>query len=368
MHILHIDTEKTWRGGENQIRLLVEGLSAMGIENSIAAPPASELAKRMENTCCVFKTPLRGELNVNAAYKIARFCKENGVSIIDCQSSHAHSIGLMCKQFFLPSLKLVVHRRVDFPPKTGLVNRFKYLHQGIDRYIPISKAINDVLLQYGVSEDKTVTVPSAVDKKVYQSFERSSEKAKWCAKYSLDPQLPLIGQAAAMTEQKGYETLLNALSVLKGKSYDFHCLVAGDGPLRPSLEKLRVSLNLEGCLSFIGWIDEVPSFLSALDVFAMPSNFEGLGTAALDAIYAGCPVVASSVGGLKESIIDEHTGLLAGVKNSKEFAEQLERILKEPEFGRKLNRQAKHHCDRNFSLEAMVMGNLKVYQELLGLR
>ena len=367
MHILHIDTEKTWRGGENQVRLLIEGLKAQGVKNSIAAPPASELAKRMDSTCPVFETSLRGELNLKAARKIAGFCKNHDVSIIDCQSSHAHTIGLMCKQFFLPHLKLVVHRRVDFPPKTGVINRFKYLHKGIDRYIAISKAINEILVQYGVSQEKTVTVPSAVDKDVYQAFDKEREKARWCAKFGLDPQVPLIGQAAAMTEQKGYPTLLDSLVVLKRMGFKFNCLVAGDGHLRNSLESLRVSLNLQDCLSFIGWIDEVPAFLSALDIFAMPSNFEGLGTAALDAIYAGCPVVASSVGGLKESIIHEHTGLLAQVKNSAEFAEQLARLLKDPEFGRKLNTQAKQHCDRNFSLDAMVEGNLKVYQELLGL-
>ena len=322
MHILHIDTEKTWRGGENQVRLLVEGLSAQGIENSIVAPPQSEIAKRMEKTCRVFETPLRGELNVKAAYRIARFCKEHGVTLIDCQSSHAHSIGLMCKKFFLPEVKLVVHRRVDFPPKPGLINRMKYLHKGIDRFVAISGAIKDILMRYGVDKEKVISVPSAVDKKVYEGFERTHEKAKWCDRYGLDPKVPLIGQAAAMTDQKGYETLLASLAILRDQGQSFHCLVAGDGPLRGSLEKLRRSLGLEGCLNFIGWINEVPSFLSALDIFAMPSNFEGLGTAALDAIYAGCPVVASSVGGLKESIIHEQTGLLAEVKNAEEFALQ----------------------------------------------
>ena len=364
MHILHIDTEKTWRGGENQVRLLVEGLSALGIESSIAAPPGSELAKRMEPTCRVFETSLRGELNIRAAYNIANFCKENGVTIIDCHSSHAHSIGLLCKQFFLPNVKLVVHRRVDFPPKTGLANRFKYLNKGVDCYIAISKAINEILVHYGVPEEKTVTVPSAVDKSVYAGFERSQEKIKWCTKYGLDPQVPLIGQAAAMTSQKGYETLLESLAILKQEGRSFHCLVAGDGPLRASLEALRQSLGLERCLSFIGWINEVPSFLSALDIFAMPSNFEGLGTAALDAIYAGCPVAASSVGGLKESIIHERTGLLAQKKNAKDFACQLARLLDDGAFRTKLNSQAQLYCDRNFSLDAMVKGNLKAYQTL----
>lgn len=364
MHILHIGTEMTWRGGENQIRLLVQGLAAKGIKNTIATPPESELAKRMRSCCQVFETPLGGELNLSAAYRLARFCKENQVSLIDCHTSHAHSIGLICKQFFCPKLKLVVHRRVDFPPKSGFFNRMKYLHKSIDRYVAISHAIKDVLIEYGISPEKAVVVPSAVDKSPYQKFEHGQEKAKWCEQFGLDPIRPLIGQAAAMTEQKGYETLLSALAVLKSKGYQFNCLVAGDGHLRKSLESLSRSLNLQGCMEFVGWTDEVPSFLSALDIFAMPSNFEGLGTAALDAIYAGCPVVASAVGGLKETIIHEETGLLAEVKNPEEFADQLARIIEEPELGRKLNARAQQHCDQNFSLEAMVEGNLGIYESL----
>ena len=365
MDVLHIDSEKTWRGGENQVRLLADGLQQEGVTNTIATPPGSALAKRLSSSHQILEVPMRGEFNLNAAKKISHYCKQNRVDLLDCQSSHAHSIGLWCKRLFCPEIKIVVHRRVDYVPKPGWLNRVKYFNKGVDCYVAISDAIRNVLLNYGIEAQKVKKVFSAVDHEVYRSYQKPLEKEKWCQKLGLSTDTVLIGQAAAMTHQKGYETLLHSLSYLQEHKSKFHCVIAGDGELRQKLEKLCRDLDLSDQVSFLGWIDEVPSFLSSLDIFAMPSRFEGLGTVALEAVYAHSCLVTTKVGGLKEINIHNSTGLCAPVDCSKSFAAQLERAILSSDLRKDLSRQAYEYCITKFSLKSMVGNNLKIYRELL---
>ena len=365
MHILHIDTEKTWRGGENQVRLLVEGLKQKGISTSIATPPKSALAKKLSSSQKIFEVPMRGGVDLVAAYKIADFCKKNKVTIIDCQSSNAHSIGLLCKKFFLPQIKIVVHRRVDFIPQSGLFNKYKYLNKNVDCYVAISHAIEQILVEFGIEKGRVKNVPSAVDRRIYDHINKSQERKKWLDRLRLDSKTVLIGQAAAMTHQKGYETLLESLRLLKNQNLKFHCAIAGDGELKNSLVHLTEKLQLQNEITFLGWIDDIPSFLSSLDIFAMPSRFEGLGTVALEAVYAGCCLVTTNVGGLREIVIDQETGLQSPLDCAKAFCDNLSLSIRNENLRSKLNERAKIHCEEKFSLENMINGNYQIYQNLM---
>jgi glycosyltransferase involved in cell wall biosynthesis len=168
-----------------------------------------------------------------------------------------------------------------------------------------------------------------------------------------------------MTSQKGYETLMHALKILLEDEIPFHCFVAGDGPLRQKIEKMRIDFGLDHHLTFLGWIKQVPEFLSALDILVMPSNFEGLGTLILDGTYAGCCVAASDVGGIPEMIIHEKTGLLSPVGGAEVLAENLKDLISNSDKCSRLVSAARDHINKNFSLSSMVTGNLQVYSEII---
>ena len=183
-----------------------------------------------------------------------------------------------------------------------------------------------------------------------------------------DPSLPLIVNVAYHTPQKGMETLVSGLAHLKDKSLDFICLLAGDGELSIELKKTVKELGIDKQVRFLGIRKDVPTLLAAADIFALPSNFEGLGTSILDALHSGCAVAASDVGGIPEMIIHEQSGLLSPAGDGRSHGENLERLIRDPELRQRLADQGRQKALSDFSIHSMVEGNLKLYQRLIDQR
>ncbi len=367
MRILHIDTEMTWRGGENQMRLLLEGLAPTNYDAHVAVRPGSAAASRLAHAARVTTCEMRGGFDPFAAKRLARYCQDHDIQLIDAQTSNAHSLALLIK-LWRPAVKIVVHRRVDYPPAGGFVNRLKYHSLKVDRYVAISTAIRGVLTAYGLPESRISVVKSAVKFDAYATISRSESRAALAKTYGIEPSKIFIGNASALTEQKGHEVLLDAAAELKRRGAAFHVFIAGDGNLTAPLERQRIELGLEHDVTFLGFIEDVPRFLAGLDVLAVPSNFEGLGTIILDGIGAGLPVAATRVGGIPEMILHGETGLLSTKGDAKGLADNLEKLLLDPDLRGRLNAQAQALVAREFSVAAMVGGNLSIYNELLASR
>jgi len=367
MQILHIDIERTWRGGENQLRLLLEGLTRTDVECHLATPPDSIAATRLSRVAQILALPMQGGFNPRAALALTRYCRTHRIDLIDAHTSNAHSLGLMVKAL-VPELRLVVHRRVDFPPSPSWISRRKYLSAKVDRYVAISQAIGDILVAHGVPTARVSIVKSAIKSEGYDDGARPAARAALAAAHRVDSSLAFIGNASALTAQKGYETLLDAAALLQQRGAPFHLFIAGDGALRQALHQRCNALGLTAKTTFLGFIDDVPGFLAGLDILAVPSNFEGLGTILLDGLAAGLAVAATRVGGIPEVIIDGETGLLSPVADAVGHAANLQRLIEQPLLRQQLNAAGRRRIAAEFSLAAMIGGNLDVYRELIGPR
>jgi glycosyltransferase involved in cell wall biosynthesis len=263
-------------------------------------------------------------------------------------------------------VKLVIHRRVDYPPAPGYWHRRKYLHPSIDRFICISSAIQKILADYGVPPERLSTVRSAVDPGPFAQIDRQESRRALSQEWGLAPERIIIGNLAYITEQKDHATLIRALGILHARGLPFFAFIAGDGALRPASESLAAELGLgPDRLRFLGVRKDVAQLLGATDIFALSSQDEGLGTSLLDAVHSGCTLLATAVGGIPEIILHERTGLLAPAKDHEAFARNLERLLQDPALREKLREGARTHVAREFSLESMVSGNLRVYEQLI---
>ncbi len=363
--VLHIDSESTWRGGENQIRLLLQSVQNENWQWHLVAPPGSEALARMSHLAQTLAVPMRGARILTAAFAVARYVRQHGIQLIDCQSGRAHNLGLFVKKL-CPELKLVVHRRVDYPPAPGYWHRRKYVHPSIDRFVCISGAIQKILSDFGVARERLTTVRSAVDPGPFAHIDRREARRLLTEEWQIAPDLAIIGNLAYITEQKDHATLIRALAILQKRGLSFFAYIAGDGLLRPAAEALAAELGLgPNRLRFLGVRKDVAQLLGATDIFALSSQDEGLGTSLLDAVHSGCTLVATAVGGIPEIVLHERTGLLAAAKDHETFALNLERLLRDPALLEKLRQGAQVHVNREFSLESMVNGNLRVYEELI---
>ncbi len=366
MRVLHLVSEMTWRGGENQLRLLLEHTQPGICQWFVAAPPGSAGSERLASFATLYELPLRSWQGLSALPSLLTIIDREGIQLVDCQSSRAHNIGLAMK-YLRPELKLVVHRRVDYPPGSSWFNRRKYLSSRVDRYICISAAIAALLRAYGIEEKKLRLVPSAVDARPFQSVDRLAARQKFYADMGLPSEVPVIGNVAYLTEQKDHATLLRALAILRQRKLDFFCFIAGAGALEAELKTLAQNLDLgPRHIRFLGVRTDIPELLAAASIFALSSRDEGLGTSLLDAVHSGCTLVATAVGGIPEIVIPEQTGLLAPAGDAETFAAQLERLLGDTALRQSLGAAASQHVNTHFSLSNMVEGNLAVYRELLG--
>jgi glycosyltransferase involved in cell wall biosynthesis len=362
--VLFVGLEKTWRGGENQIFLLCKGLKEKSAQAHVAYPKSSQGAERFSELGNFLALPSRSSADPRSLFALVRYCKKNSIQILDANSAGAHRLALWVNSF-LPELKIVVHRRVDNPIRERSSTKRKYLSSKVDRFVAISDCIAGMLIDYGVKEDRVSVVKSAVDPHKYDAIDRNLARRKFCQEQGVSEKTTLIGNAAAFTDQKGHEVLIDALNLIKGE--DFVCLLAGDGNLKPGIVEKVKAFGLQEKVRFLGFRSDVPELLKALDIMVLPSNNEGLGTIFLDAASAGCALIGTRIGGIPEIISDSDSGYLVDVGDSQTLAARIVDLLHDAEKRQSFSQKVREHVLSNFSLQTMVDGNFKVYQELLGL-
>jgi glycosyltransferase involved in cell wall biosynthesis len=162
----------------------------------------------------------------------------------------------------------------------------------------------------------------------------------------------LVGNVARLAEQKDHRTLLEAAALVPEADF----VIAGDGELRGELER-TAGPNVR----FLGARTDVPDILAALDVFAFPSLFEGLCLAVIEAQTAGVPVVATAVGGIKETVVDRETGLLVPPRDPEGLAAAIRRLLDHPDEAARLAAEARRRAFERYSEEGMVSATLALY-------
>ncbi len=218
-------------------------------------------------------------------------------------------------------------------------------------------AVSEAVRKYSVSRDR-------IKAKKMTVIQNGIDVGKFIAlpkKEFGDP--PVVGVVGRLEEQKGHKYLFEALNLIK--TIPWILWVVGDGSLKGSLERLAKDLNLRERIIFLGARRNVPEILSKIDIAVMPSLWEGLGIAILEAAAAGKPIVASRVGGIPEIIEDGKTGILVEPGNVKNLADGLERVLLGKIDAQEMGVRAREMVEEKFSAEKMVEEYQKLYEGLV---
>ncbi len=358
MNVLHLDEQRGWRGGEQQASYLVAGLARRGHTVYLAGRRDAPFITRDHGADIAgrFAFPFRSEADIYTAWRIARVVRGERIDIIHAHTSHAHAAAVMARRFAGRS-KVVVSRRVDFPPRANAPTRWKY--DAVDGIIAISETIAGILREYGVDETRLHVVHSGIDPTRLEVPPIAREQL------GVPEGVPLFGNVAALVGHKDHATLLRAFRRVLDSLPDARLVVAGEGALRGELEVQIAALDLGGAVQLLGNRSDVPAILHALDVFVMSSKEEGLGTSVLDAMAAGVPVAATAGGGIPESVRHEETGLLAPVGDDEALAAHMCRLYNDSSLATDCVDAARALIARQFTAETMVEGNIRVYERVL---
>ena len=224
------------------------------------------------------------------------------------------------------------------------------------RYIAVSEALKYMALKsLRMPAEQIRTIPNGID---VDGFKFTPTKK------SLDR--PVIIQVGRFYEEKGHVFSLKAFSILKERFAGARLVFAGDGPLRGEIEQMADDMGLGGSVQFLGARGDIPQLLSTADISWMPSLYEGLGIAALEAMACGVPVVAHAVGGLAELITDGENGVLVQSGDAGALAESTLKLLDNPELREKISANARRTVESNYSIAKTADGYINAYEDLLG--
>ncbi len=362
MKVLHLNFEKTWRGGESQVMHLVRGLRKLGVDNELCTYPDGELFKTaVKEKFKVFGVKSINELDVISSYLLSKIIREGNYEIVHVHTSHSHSIALFALKMLKKKPKLILSRRVDFEVGTNYFSKLKYNSAIISKYIAISEGVKKVLIHSGIDAAKIEVVYSGIN---VNDIKNSPVTNNIRADFNLPPTRKIIGNVAALAPHKDHKTLLKAIKILKEKRNDFVLIIFGEGSLQEELEKKVSDLEISDYVIFAGFRKEIISYIKQFDYFVISSKLEGLCTSLIDALSCGIPVVATETGGIPEVIIHEKTGLLAKIEDPADLAEKISALLSSRELCRQLVQNGLAHAD-NFDFSKTVSKTYDVYKKVL---
>jgi len=360
MKVAHLDTGRSWRGGQQQVLLLLEGLRARGVESLLLAPPGPLLERAHAAAFEAREWRSAGEWDLAAVVAARRHLSEFAPDLAHLHSAHAHTLGVLAARFAggIPS---VVSRRVDFAVATTPWSWLKY-RLPVGRYFCISRGVIEVMKRGGVPEERLALVPSGVR---FASEDEVRAAPDLRAELGLARASRLIGTVAALAPHKNHADLMRAAARVVAERADVHFVWLGEGECRPELEAQRRALGLESRVHLLGFRAGARAFVPQFTLFALASYLEGLCTSILDAQSLGVPVIATRTGGIPDLIEDRVNGRLVPVRDPAALAAALLEALDHPDRPLAWARAAMSSV-LEFSADRMVERSLEEYRRLIG--
>jgi glycosyltransferase involved in cell wall biosynthesis len=357
MKVLHLSSERTWRGGEQQISYLMGVLKTHGVENFIAARSGSEMIRRHPEA---MELPFKGEWDLWTAIKIKKIVRDHHIDLIHTHSGHGHTLGVLAAQFGA-GVPVVVSKRTDYPVKNNTFSRWKFNHPSIARFLCVSDKIREIISVDLKNPALAKTVYSGIDMDRFPHT--PSINIRTLAGIPMESSV--VVSTAAISAQKDYGTFLKVAQNLQVLHPDLHFVICGEGPLEESIRAQAKDLGLEKNVHFLGFRKDLPQFLGSADAFLITSKEEGLGTSILDAFAVGLPVVATAAGGIPEIVKHSETGLLAPVGDHAMLATHVENIVYARGTLREKLIHNAHKLAQEFSFKRTGEKTLAIYQEIL---
>jgi sugar transferase (PEP-CTERM/EpsH1 system associated) len=312
----------------------------------------------------VINLDMRSKWDLRAPYRLFRLLRRENIQILHAHLFHANLLAATLGKLARIPIIITTRHSVEIggPGREWLNRLVKPLH---DVAVMVSRQVHETeRRRSGVKPDKIAEIPGGVDVNIFTQIDCKSIK-RLRHKWDLGTEVTIIGTVGRFVEPKGYSYLLEAMVELRKQNSNIRALLVGDGSLRLAMEEKAETLDLPDILVFTGIRRDVPMILALLDVFVLPSLWEGLPIALLEAMAAGLPVVATRVGGVPEVVVDGVTGFLVPPRDPQALADAILRLLRDPDLRRRMGEAGHARVAEHFSVEQMVGKTEALYEQLL---
>jgi len=233
----------------------------------------------------------------------------------------------------------------------------------VNGFVAVSDEVKEAMVEViDPIQDRITVICNGVDVKRHR---QSVDKARVQSRLGLGTNVRLIAVVATLKEPKGHRYLVEAMSAIAPQYPDIHVLFIGDGTLREELQDQVKRLKLDKHIHFLGNRHDIPELLAASELFVLPSLWEGLSMALLEAMAAGKPIVATAVSGTTQVMIHGKTGLIVPPRDSRALADAIIQLLSDPAQAQAMGQSAKRHVTAHYSAQKQADEHLALYRRLL---
>jgi glycosyltransferase involved in cell wall biosynthesis len=362
MFSLHIDTARSWRGGQNQALLTVNGLREIGHRATLVAHPDGELRRRAAEGLDLIPLAPSSELDLSAAWQLSRVVRRLEPDVIHAHDPHAVAMAALAVSMGSgrPGPRLVASRRVDFHLKTNSLSRWKY--RQVTKFIAASETIRRMLIADGIPPERVVTVHEGIDlDHVAAATPVNLHETFW-----LPHGAPVVGNVAALVPHKGQRHLIEAAHLVVRDIPDARFVILGEGESCDHLERQIRDYHLEKHVLLPGFRADVLGCIKGFDLFVMSSVTEGLGTSLLDAMACSKAIVATRAGGIPDLVDDSVNGLLVEPRDHKAMAAGVVRLLENDSLRGQMGEAGFRRVSAHFTVQKMIAATAEVYASVAG--
>jgi glycosyltransferase involved in cell wall biosynthesis len=368
--VLQLITSLERGGAENHLLALLTHADRSGFDFEVAvlSGEGELVAVFHQAGIPVHLLRARNRVDPLALRKLTTLLREGGFDILHSHLFRADIFAALAVGQLGDRAPLLVSTRHNddrffLNPFVGLVHYAVSARQ--DLIIAISDHIARFTVARGVRHPSRVRrVYHGIEPPVTRSLEREGRQIR--QDLGVAPADFLVGNVGRLARQKGQRHLVTAMPLLLERVPNAHAVIAGSGDLEDYLRDLSLEAGVADRVHVLGPRLDVPALMHAMDVFVMPSIWEGFGLVLLEAMAAGRPIVASRVATIPEVVLDGETGLLVPAGDPVALAEALAQLAHDPDFARTLGEAGRQRLRQHFSLEKMVGDTELLYRELRG--
>ncbi|MBR6209252.1 MAG: glycosyltransferase [Oscillospiraceae bacterium] len=363
MEALHLISGGDSGGAMTHVLTLLSQLNTDGqaLLLTLGDGPLPREAKRRGIPCRVLTGGFLSQLRQTEAA-----CRRSGPRVLHCHGSRANLCGALLRRRLACPVISTIHSdpRLDYRGRPAAALCFGGLNalalRKMDALVCVSRSMAETMAARGFPEGRLFTIYNGLDP---HPPEETVRRADWRAEHGIPPSALLVGTAARMEAVKDLPTLLRGFAALAKEDKNAYLALAGTGREEASLRRLGKELGLEERLRFLGWVEDMDSFYSALDLFALSSRSETFPFVLLSAARCGLPVVAAEAGGVPELIRHGTTGLLFPPGDSAALGRALNALSGDAARRAALG-AALRERGRNFTPRAMGEKMREIYKEI----
>lgn len=377
MRVVHLIKATRISGAERHLLILLRALRQRGIDARLLLLVEPDclmddlIGEAAERGIPVQRVLIHGDADLRLIERLRETLRSLRPDILHTHLIHADVYGFAAgKLARVP--RIVSSRHNDDPFRHRLPIRLTHraLWRGLHAGIAISDAIKQFTVQVeGAPEKKVHVVRYGLEFTRIQPDEIDSARSALRAELNLAPGAFLFGMACRLTAQKGVSDALRAFAQVASEqaasaSGEVHLVIAGDGELLPALQEEAQQLGVGERVHFLGWRADVPQILAALDVFLMPSLWEGFGLVLIEAMSHRIPVIASRVSAIPEIVQDGESGLLVPPQDVPALRAAMEHLLHDRALRRYMGLLGEDRVEEHFTAERMAEETAAVYQAI----